>query len=92
MEMQELGYNYRLTDIQAALGISQLNRADENLQKERDASEKVLGELHRRQRLAWSSGAENGASQPAGMTSRKPRSSAELCRLTAVLRRQSATA
>lgn len=26
-EMQELGYNYRLTDIQAALGISQLNRA-----------------------------------------------------------------
>lgn len=25
-EMQDLGYNYRLTDIQAALGISQLNR------------------------------------------------------------------
>lgn len=33
MEMQELGFNYRLTDIQAALGSSQLNRADENLQK-----------------------------------------------------------
>jgi len=33
MEMQELGYNYRLTDIQAALGSSQLDRADENLQK-----------------------------------------------------------
>ena len=31
MEMQELGYNYRLTDIQAALGISQLKRADNNL-------------------------------------------------------------
>lgn len=30
-EMQHLGYNYRLTDIQAALGSSQLNRADENL-------------------------------------------------------------
>jgi UDP-4-amino-4,6-dideoxy-N-acetyl-beta-L-altrosamine transaminase len=28
MEMQELGYNYRLTDFQAALGISQLKRAD----------------------------------------------------------------
>lgn len=33
MEMQELGYNYRLTDIQAALGISQMDRADENLEK-----------------------------------------------------------
>lgn len=30
-EMQELGYNYRLTDFQAALGICQLNRADEGL-------------------------------------------------------------
>ena len=35
MEMQELGYNYRLTDIQAALGISQLSRADKNLEKRR---------------------------------------------------------
>ena len=33
MEMQELGYNYRLTDFQAALGLSQLKRADEGLQK-----------------------------------------------------------
>jgi dTDP-4-amino-4,6-dideoxygalactose transaminase len=32
-EMQELGYNYRLPDINAALGISQLKRADENLEK-----------------------------------------------------------
>lgn len=31
MEMQTLGYNYRLTDFQAALGISQLKRADEGL-------------------------------------------------------------
>ena len=30
-EMQELGYNYRLTDIQSALGLSQLKRADEGL-------------------------------------------------------------
>jgi UDP-4-amino-4,6-dideoxy-N-acetyl-beta-L-altrosamine transaminase len=28
-EQQELGYNYRLTDIQAALGISQLDRLDD---------------------------------------------------------------
>jgi UDP-4-amino-4,6-dideoxy-N-acetyl-beta-L-altrosamine transaminase len=32
-EMQELGFNYRLTDIQAALGISQLKRADDGLIK-----------------------------------------------------------
>ncbi len=32
-EMQELGFNYRLTDIQAALGHSQLERAEENLEK-----------------------------------------------------------
>jgi UDP-4-amino-4,6-dideoxy-N-acetyl-beta-L-altrosamine transaminase len=36
MEMQELGYNYRLTDFQAALGISQLNRADQGLARRRE--------------------------------------------------------
>ena len=34
-EMQELGYNYRLTDFQAALGITQLARADEGLKRRR---------------------------------------------------------
>jgi dTDP-4-amino-4,6-dideoxygalactose transaminase len=33
MEMQELGYNYRITDFQAALGISQLKRANIGLEK-----------------------------------------------------------
>lgn len=33
MEMQELGYNYRLTDFQAALGISQMKRADEGMKR-----------------------------------------------------------
>lgn len=32
-EMQELGYNYRLTDIQAALGLSQLQRADAGMER-----------------------------------------------------------
>ncbi len=32
-EMQALGFNYRLTDIQAALGTSQLKRASQNLKK-----------------------------------------------------------
>jgi UDP-4-amino-4,6-dideoxy-N-acetyl-beta-L-altrosamine transaminase len=35
-EMQELGYNYRLTDIQSALGYSQLKRADQGLAKRRE--------------------------------------------------------
>ena len=35
MEMQTLGFNYRLTDFQAALGTSQLQRADEGLLKRR---------------------------------------------------------
>jgi UDP-4-amino-4,6-dideoxy-N-acetyl-beta-L-altrosamine transaminase len=34
-EMQELGYNYRMNDIQAALGNSQLKRAQKNLEKRR---------------------------------------------------------
>ncbi len=35
-EMQKLGYNYRLTDFQAALGISQLTRANEGLERRKD--------------------------------------------------------
>lgn len=33
MEMQTLGYNYRFTDFQAALGISQLSRADQGIER-----------------------------------------------------------
>lgn len=39
MEMQELGYNYRLTDFQAALGCSQLKRADEGLKIRREIAD-----------------------------------------------------
>jgi UDP-4-amino-4,6-dideoxy-N-acetyl-beta-L-altrosamine transaminase len=35
MEMQELGFNYRLTDFQAALGLSQLKRADVGILRRR---------------------------------------------------------
>lgn len=35
-EMQDLGYNYRLTDMQAALGKSQLSRADEGLKRRKE--------------------------------------------------------
>ncbi len=40
MEMQELGFNYRLTDFQAALGISQMDKADDGLIKRREIAAK----------------------------------------------------
>jgi UDP-4-amino-4,6-dideoxy-N-acetyl-beta-L-altrosamine transaminase len=40
MEMQTLGYNYRFTDFQAALGISQLSRADEGMKKRKEIAQK----------------------------------------------------
>lgn len=40
MEMQHLGYNYRFTDFQAALGISQLSRADKGIERRRAIAEK----------------------------------------------------
>ncbi len=40
MEMQELGYNYRLTDFQAALGTSQLKRANSGLRRRKEIASK----------------------------------------------------
>lgn len=48
-EMRELGYNYRITDIQAALGISQLKRLEEFKKRRReivDFYNKNLGIKH----------------------------------------------
>jgi UDP-4-amino-4,6-dideoxy-N-acetyl-beta-L-altrosamine transaminase len=39
-EMQTLGYNYRLTDFQAALGTSQLKRAVQGLQRRKEIAKK----------------------------------------------------
>lgn len=36
MEMQDLGFNYRLTDFQASLGLSQLKRADDGIARRRE--------------------------------------------------------
>ena len=36
MEMQDLGFNYRLTDFQAALGLSQLSRAEKGVERRRE--------------------------------------------------------
>lgn len=39
-EMQELGYNYRITDVQAALANSQLKRADAGIKRRHEIAEK----------------------------------------------------
>lgn len=41
-EMQELGFNYRLTDFQAALGLSQLKRADEGLKRRQEIAQRYF--------------------------------------------------
>jgi UDP-4-amino-4,6-dideoxy-N-acetyl-beta-L-altrosamine transaminase len=41
-EMQDLGYNYRITDFQCALGISQLKRADESLKRRKDIANRYI--------------------------------------------------
>lgn len=45
MEMQELGYNYRMPDMLCALGASQLKRANENLARRHKIADKYDKEL-----------------------------------------------
>jgi UDP-4-amino-4,6-dideoxy-N-acetyl-beta-L-altrosamine transaminase len=45
MEMQELGYNYRMPDILCALGLSQLHRAEKSLENRKRIAERYLEEL-----------------------------------------------
>jgi hypothetical protein len=40
MEMHNLGFNYRITDFQAALGLSQLTRAEEGIKRRKAIAEK----------------------------------------------------
>lgn len=46
MEMQELGFNYRLTDLQAALGLSQLKRAEAGLRRRRELARRYDQAFH----------------------------------------------
>jgi UDP-4-amino-4,6-dideoxy-N-acetyl-beta-L-altrosamine transaminase len=60
MEMQELGYNYRLTDFQAALGISQLKRADDGLKRRREIAKKYKTAFEGKSWLKGQSGFVDG--------------------------------
>ena len=60
MEMQTLGFNYRLTDFQAALGNSQLKRADEGLQRRREIAKKYQKEFNNRSYIKGHSGFVDG--------------------------------
>jgi len=59
-EMQELGYNYRITDIQAALGISQLKRAKEGLEKRRQIAAVYQNEFKDKPYISGQSGVVDG--------------------------------
>jgi UDP-4-amino-4,6-dideoxy-N-acetyl-beta-L-altrosamine transaminase len=45
-EMQELGYNYRLPDFSASLGITQLKRAQEGLKRRSEIAKKYIQAFH----------------------------------------------
>ncbi len=60
MEMQYLGYNYRITDFQAALGSSQLLRAPQNLERRKQIAQRYSEELSTCEGIIQSSGFVEG--------------------------------
>lgn len=50
-EMQELGFNYRLTDFQAVLGLSQLSRADEGLARRKAIAQRYAEAFNQNQNI-----------------------------------------
>lgn len=60
MEMQELGFNYRLTDFQAALGLSQLKRADRGLLRRREIAKKYFEAFQAEKKIKSQSGIVEG--------------------------------
>jgi UDP-4-amino-4,6-dideoxy-N-acetyl-beta-L-altrosamine transaminase len=60
MEMQDLGYNYRLTDFQAALGTSQLKKADAGLEKRRKIAKTYYNAFKEKVYLKGQSGIIDG--------------------------------
>lgn len=60
MEMQELGFNYRLTDFQAALGLSQLQRADHGIRRRRAIASNYFEAFKNKSFIKGQSGAIEG--------------------------------
>ena len=60
MELQDLGYNYRLTDFQAALGKSQLSRADQGLKRRREIAARYAEAFEGQPFIKGQSGAVEG--------------------------------
>lgn len=60
MEMQELGFNYRLTDFQAALGLTQLERADVGLTKRREIASRYFNAFNNKAFIKGQSGVVEG--------------------------------
>jgi UDP-4-amino-4,6-dideoxy-N-acetyl-beta-L-altrosamine transaminase len=59
-EMQELGYNYRLTDFQAALGLSQLKRADAGLERRKAIAKNYADAFNGYEKIIGQSGFVEG--------------------------------
>lgn len=59
-EMQELGYNYRLTDFQAALGLSQLKRADVGIKRRIEIAKKYETAFRNSSYIKYQSGVVEG--------------------------------
>jgi hypothetical protein len=60
MEMQMLGYNYRLTDFQAALGMSQLKRAEDGLKRRKEIAKFYDEAFHDNSKIKGQSGIVEG--------------------------------
>lgn len=60
MEMQELGYNYRITDFQCALGSSQLKRADEGIERRKEIAKNYFEAFSREDFIKGQSGVVSG--------------------------------
>ncbi len=60
MEMQELGYNYRLTDFQSALGISQLKKAKTNIGKRKEIAKIYFNSFNNKSFIKGQSGVIEG--------------------------------
>jgi UDP-4-amino-4,6-dideoxy-N-acetyl-beta-L-altrosamine transaminase len=59
-EMLELGYNYRITDFQAALGTSQLKRADAGLARRREIAQTYFNAFKSNKNIKGQSGMVEG--------------------------------